>query len=84
MNLGGADVFFVQPINADVAPHSKKGKKLFSSVCEGGEAVSILVFGPENISVFSFYLLVLLQRIYYTFNNSLKTQTVLLPPRVPN
>ena len=28
VNLGGADVFFVQPINADVAPHSKKKKKL--------------------------------------------------------
>lgn len=43
-------------------------------MCKGGEAVSILVCGPENISVFGFYLLVLLQRIYYTFNNSLKAQ----------
>lgn len=38
----------------------------------------------QNISVICRHLLVLLQRIYYTFNNSLKAPTVLLSPHIPN
>lgn len=71
-------VFFVQQMNELVIPRSEHSVWLVHRLFK------YCYLDVQNISVICRHLLVLLQRIYYTFNNSLKAPTVLLSPHIPN